>query len=174
MLCNKDNDGYVLPLWFNDVDTCINFLKNKSCKNCLYFFKIDENLFKVGRSDRIIDRLRRHKSKLGDRISMVGIIGDIILCKQIENFLHSVTFEMRKDGKHLFESKSSTYDTETYEITDVYKEFCRGHEFSFKEIMEIILKVIKIYFLDSENYGFDVFNPNDGDKGLSKFLLEYS
>lgn len=174
MICDKDEQGYILPLWFDGVDSCLDFLKGKKKNGFLYFFQIDNEFFKVGVSNGIISRLKAHRKKLGNRIGTIGIIGEVTLYKQIECLLHFKVFTTKRgDGKYLVESRRDIYDTETYEIPDGV---------DFKEMINNILKVLRYIYLSNcfdilgkgEKYGIDIFNPNTKDKGLSAFLMEFN
>lgn len=173
MICDKDEQGNVFPLWFDEIDSCLEFLKGKCENGFLYFLQIDKELIKVGISDNIRRRLATHKSNLGNRIGTIGVIGNVKLYKQIEQLLHLLMGTTKKiDGEILFESKADIYDTETYKIPD-------GVE--FKEMVCTTLKLLRhVYLYNSFGYlgegvdfGVDIFNPNVEDKGLSAFLMNF-
>jgi hypothetical protein len=174
VICNRDKEDNVLPIWFDGIDSCLDFLKKKGGGKFLYFFRIDENLFKVGMSNKIIQRLTTHQKKLGDRIGVVGIIGNVTLYKQIESVFHfSMYHAKRTDGERLFESGILAYDSETYKIPENISDF--------KEMIETILKLLKSVYQsnlcewlgEDESFGFDLFNPQKSDKGLGAFLLKF-
>ena len=175
IICNKDKEGNTLPLWFDGMNSCLDYLNGKCGGSFLYFFRIDENLFKVGISNHIVNRLKTHQKNLGDRIGTVGIIGNVTLYKQIEYILHYILFNTKGgDGKYLFESNTFAYDTETYNIPEGVSDF--------KEMIELVLKLLRSVYLynsfeqlgEGESFGFDLFNPKNSDKGLSTFLLKYN
>ena len=174
IICNRDKEDNVLPIWFDGIDSCLDFLKEKGGGKFLYFLRIDENLFKIGMSNHIVNRLTTHQKNLGNRIGVVGVLGNVTLYKQIEYILHHSMHKARgEDNKHLFETGTLTYDTETYQIPKGVSDF--------KEMIEVILKLWRSVYQsnlcewlgDDESFGFDLFNPQKTDKGLGAFLLKF-
>lgn len=154
------NNGYVLPIWFDDIYQCIEFLKSKSQKNYLYFFEIDDKYFKLGFSDNIIKRLNTHKSKLKDRIGKIGIIGNIAYAKYIENCYLGSFYEIPEfnDDTHVYDYETflkpydfkTTIEYATILITQRYRD-------NFNDCLHIGIK----------NMGFNIFLPNENDNPIA-------